>query len=58
MKQPSVEFTGELLELHREAFRLQGRKNNRWTGKSRFEIAVALDLSEEEVASVLIELEG
>ena len=57
MKQPSVEFTGELLELHREAFRIQGRKNTRWTGKSRLEIAIALDLSEEEVADVLIALE-
>lgn len=57
MKQPSVEFAGEMLELHREAFRIQGRKNNRWAEKSQLEIAIALDLTEQEVQDILFELE-
>jgi NifU-like protein involved in Fe-S cluster formation len=57
MKQPNVEFTGEMLELHREAFRIQGRKNNRWCGKSQLDIAIALDLPEQEVQDILFKLE-
>ena len=56
MKQPEV-FTGELLELHREAFRLQGRHNNRWEGKSMFEIGEALQMTQAEVQDVLYEKE-